>query len=170
MMLRNALLFSTLISVHFVSQVQAQDVALLSPTKILKLVTNRIRGFQQIVDPKAIEMKIGTLTYTLCEKNFNDGKRTVKILLFDFKEASIMYNQATGKWNNQPIIESDSLVERSVIIRNCKGWESFNKQNQTSQMFLGIYDRFFLTMTGENLKLDELRNIVELFPLEEFPK
>lgn len=169
-MLRKALLFSALISVHFANQVQAQDVALLSPTKILKLIPNRIQRFQQTIDPKALQMKVGTLTYTLCEKNFNDGNRTVKILLFDFKEASIMYTQATRKWNNQLTIESDSLVDRSVIILNCTGWESFNKRNQTSQLFLGIRDRFLLTLTGEKMELGELRKVLDEFSLEEFPK
>ncbi len=170
MMVRNALLFSALILIYFVNQVQAQDVALLSPTKMLKLMPKRIKGFQQIIDPKALEMKVGTLTYTLCEENFNDGKRSIKILLFDFKEASIMYNQATRKWNKQSTMEFDSLVERSVMIRNCSGWESFNKHNRTSQLFLGICERFFLTITGENVNLDELRKVLDDFPLEEFPK
>ncbi len=162
-------IFCTLIFTSFIQLVEAQDVVL-SPDKMLTLVPERIKGFRQVVDPKAMQMKIGTLTYTLCEKNFNDGKRTVKILLFDFKEATVMYNQATRKWDNQLTIESDSLVERSVITRNSSGWESFNKQNQTSQLFLGICDRFFLTMTGENLERGELRSILEMFPLEEFPK
>jgi hypothetical protein len=56
------------------------------------------------------------------------------------------------------------------MIRNCAGWESFNKQNKTSQLFLGICDRFFLTVTGENMELMELRKIIDEFPLEEFPK
>lgn len=169
-MVLKTLLLSLLISSHLGNHVRAQDVVLLSPDKILKLVPKRIKGFQQIDDPKALEMKVGTITYTLCEKRFEDRKRTVKILLFDFKEAAIMYNQATRKWNHQAIVESDSLVERSVMIRNCAGWESFNKQNNTSQLFLGICDRFFLTLTGENIELAELRRILDQFPLEEFPK
>ena len=169
-MLRYAFLFSVVISFHLVNRVQAQEVALLSPTKILKLVPKRIKGFQQITDSKALQMKIGTLTYTLCEKNFNDGNRMVKILLFDFKEATIMYNQATRKWNNQPMIESDSLIECSLIMQNCKGWESFNRQKKASQIFLGICDRFFLTITGENMELFELRKVLDDFTLEEFPK
>jgi len=133
-------------------------------------VPKRIKGFQQIIDPKALEMKVGAITYTLCEKHFDDNKRTIKILLFDFKEASIMYNQATRKWNHQLVVESDSVIERSVMIRNCNGWESFSKQNKTSQLFLGICDRFFLTITGENMELGELRKVLDEFPLEEFPK
>ena len=148
----------------------AQNVALLSPTNILKLVPMSIEGFQEDIDPKAREIKVGTLSYTVCEKNFSDRKRSVKILLFDFKEATIMYNQAMRKWNNQPNIESDSLVERSLMIRNCNGWESFNRHHKSSQLFLGICDRFFLTVMGENMKLDELRKVLDEFPLEEFPK
>ncbi|MEO7990875.1 MAG: hypothetical protein ABI663_15110 [Chryseolinea sp.] len=168
-MLNKQLLLSILIFASLIHFAKAQD-RVLSPDKMLKLVPNQIKGFQQRIDPKALQMNIGTLTYALCEKNFNDGKRSVKILLFDFKEASIMYSQATRKWSNQLIIESDSLVERSLKMTNCSGWESFSRQNQASQIFLGICDRFFLTMTGENVKLDELRSILNTFPLQEFPK
>ncbi len=148
---------------------QAQD-ELLSPDKMLKLVPDRLKEFQQFVTPKAVKIKVGTLTYTLCERNFSNGKQSLKILLFDYKEAAIMYNQATKKWNTQPIIESDSIIERSMISTNCSGWESLNKHNKTAQIFLGICDRFFLMITGENVELDEIRNILNEFPLKEFPK
>lgn len=164
------LLFALVVSTHLGNHAQAQEVALLSPHKVLKLVPKHIEGFHQIMDPKALQMKVGTVTYTLCEKNFNDGKRTVKILLFDFKEAAVMYNQATSKWNNQATIESDSIIERAVLIRNCTGWESSNKKNKTAQIFLGIHNRFFLTITGENMELNELQETLEWFPLAEFPK
>ena len=162
--------FTVLIWISFSSLLHAQGEKVLSPEKILELVPNRIRGFQQLVDPKAMEMKLGTLSYTLCDKKFDDGKRSIKILLFDFKEASIMYNQATKEWKNRFVIESDSLIERSVVMANCTGWESFNKQKKSSKIFLGICDRFFLTITGENVGLQELTEILNEFPLSEFPK
>ncbi|HOX81597.1 MAG TPA: hypothetical protein PLJ60_03235 [Chryseolinea sp.] len=147
----------------------AQNLVLL-PSEMLKLVPGRVKGFQNTIEPKASQIHIGTLTYSLCEMNLFSGKRTVKILLFDFKEASIMYNQATRNWNTQPIIETDSLVERSLELANCKGWESASKKSKTTKLFLGISDRFFLTITGENVALDELRLILDTFPLSEFPK
>lgn len=168
MTMKKVILFSTLMLISDIQLLQAQD-GVLSPTKILKLVPDQIKGFQQLDDPKAMKMKVGTITYTLCEKHFNDGKRSIKILLFDFNEAAIMYKQATQKWSNQPFIESDTIVERSMMIKNCTGWESFYKQYKTSQLFLGICDRFFLTVSGENVELDELKKILDQFPLDEFP-
>jgi hypothetical protein len=163
-------LLSIVILLSCVSSLYAQSDKVLSSDKILRLVPNRIKGFQQLVDPKAMEMKLGTIAYTLCDKKFEDGKRSVKILLFDFKEASIMYNQATREWKDQSVIESDSIIQRSVIMTNCSGWESFNRQSKTAQIFLGICDRFFLTITGENVELEELRKVLGEFKLSEFPK
>ncbi len=168
-MLIKSLFICMLILHGFTHSSMAQNVAML-PNKLLALVPNRIKGFHKTADPKALQFHIGTLTYSLCQLNFANGKRSLKILLFDFKEASIMYNQATRNWINQPNIEYDSLIERSFEFKNCKGWESCSTQNKTSKIFAGIHDRFFLTITGENVGLDELRIILDTFPLSEFPK
>ena len=115
-------------------------------------------------------MQVGALTYSLCEKNFEAGNQSIKILLFDYKEAPIMYDQAMRGWNNLYPVESDSLIQRAVRMTNCTGWESYNKHQKTSLIILGICDRFFLTMTCQNVELETLQEIIQSFQLEKFPK
>ena len=56
-------------------------------------------------------MKVGDLHYSLCEHRFrNRDSQKLRVLLFDFKEARIMYDQATRDWVNYAAIKNDSIV------------------------------------------------------------
>lgn len=141
---------------------------MLSPEKLSALIPARIKGF---TPEEAIgkQMKLGTLVYVIGERNFSAYKKSVKILLFDFKGAPIMYNQAMRRWDNQEIL-SDSIVVRGLHVTDCSGWESYHRQTSTSQVFLGICDRYFLTITGTNVDLDVLKDILAQIKPEQFPK
>lgn len=142
----------------------------LTPQEVAKLVPNEVKGFYAAEEFKSKQVDIGTISYALCEKNFNKGEKHIKILLFDFKDAPMMYTQAMRKWSSNDSVESDSLVLRVVALDNCTGWESYHKQSGTSQIFLGVCERFFLTLTGERVELDRLKEVVTEFQLTKFPK
>ncbi|MCI0751151.1 MAG: hypothetical protein L0Y35_04880 [Flammeovirgaceae bacterium] len=149
--------------------VAAQDRPVLSPEKVIKLVPEKVKGFYQEGDTKSRMMKLGDISYSLAERSFGRSKKKIKILLFDYNNAEIMYKQATRKWKDLPKMESDSVIERSITMTNCEGWESYNKTRNTSQIFLGVCDRFFLTITGDNVDLETLRGVAALFDMTQFP-
>lgn len=150
--------------------VLAQPAKVLSPQEINRLVPAKIKGFYLKGESKSTQTKVGTLIYSLCERTFESGNKSVKILLFDYTDASIMYDQAMNKWSKIPHADSDSLIFRPADIPDVTGWESFTSTNNHSQLILGLNKRFFLTMTGENMALGELRQIFQNFDLEKFPK
>lgn len=160
------------IIVTTINHVSAQaDVNILSADKIIELIPSKISGFYSSADPISKVIKLGTLRYTVAEKTFGASKkRSVKILLFDYKEAPIMYNQATRKFNTFTPLESDSLILRSVVMKDCTGWESYNVHQKNSQILLGICNRFFLTIEGTGVDLEALKMIVRQFRFETFPK
>lgn len=144
---------------------------ILSPERIIKLIPNKIKEFHLSSDPHSKEIKLGTLRYSMAEKNFSaSSKRSIKILLFDYKEAPIMYNQATRKWSTFTPNETDSIIQRPSVIGYCSGWESYNFIRKNSQIILGVNDRFFLTIEGTNVDLESLRKVVQGFKFETFPK
>jgi hypothetical protein len=142
----------------------------LTPQDVLRLIPDKIKGFYAEDEFKSRQMDVGTVSYSLCEKNFKQADKSIKILLFDFKDASIMYTQAMRKWNNAGPIESDSLILRTVTMANCSGWEWYNKDSGTSQIYLGVCDRFFLNLVGEKVELDKLKEVVKEIKLDKFPK
>lgn len=80
-----------------------------------------------------------------------------------------MYTQATAKWSSQPEAETDTVYERSFLWAENRGWEQHHKLNNSSQVSLGIKNRFYLIVSGEGVDLEALRAILALFPLAEFP-
>lgn len=165
-----ARLFSLFLVIFGPTVSNGQDAHVLSPQKILKLIPDKINGFKEVDEPKARQTKLGNITYSLGEKHFNSGKRSIKILLFDYKEAPIMYNQAMKEWSSHAIVESDTIVFRQLAMQNCSGWESYNVHSKRSQIFLGICDRFFMMMTGENTDLAVLKRALQEIRLADFPK
>jgi hypothetical protein len=149
---------------------EGQTVAL-SANKIIELIPNKFEDYRLNEDPQSKLIAFGTLRYSIAEKNFvGNRQRSIKILLFDFKEAPIMYKQATRKFSTFTPVDSDTLVVRSLIMTDCSGWESFNVKRNFSQILLGVCDRFFLTIEGTNVEINELKRIVQSFKFETYPK
>jgi hypothetical protein len=163
-------LFSLFLLIIVPAVSYSQDAHVLPPEKMLKLIPDKIKGFQEKDEPKARQTKLGNITYTLAEKHYQSGQHSIKILLFDYKEAPIMYNQAMKEWSSHAIVDNDTIVFRSLAMQNCSGWESYNNSSKRSQIFLGICDRFFMMMTGENTDLAILKRALQDIPLAEFPK
>jgi hypothetical protein len=143
----------------------------LSAEEIVKLIPRKIHEFYPSSDSKGRVVKLGTLQYSMAERNFAaNRKRSIKILLFDYKEAPVMYNQATRKWSTFRTIESDSLIQRLTIVDNCPAWESYDAKRKNSQILVGIFSRYFLTVEGTNVDLEALKKAVSEFRFDTFPK
>lgn len=81
-----------------------------------------------------------------------------------------MYNQATRKWGTFSAIESDTVIRRPLTIQECTGWESYNAGSKNSQILVGIFNRFYMTVEGTNVDLESLKKVVQEFKLDTFPK
>lgn len=147
----------------------AQGNSIMPPDEMIKLIPKKVEGFNLVDQHKGRTIKIGTLTYSMVERSFIKNKRKVTILLFDYNNAPIMYSQATGKWSNLPEVETDTVSQRSFLLIENRGWEHYHKLNNSSQLSLGIKNRFYLIVSGEGVNLEALRTILALFPLAEFP-
>jgi hypothetical protein len=168
--MRKALILSMLILGCTLGVAQSPG-EILSTDQILKLIPDKIQEFYPAEEFKSKLVKLGTLRYSMAEKDFSGNKkRAIKILLFDYKEAPIMYNQATRKWSTFTTIESDTLILRPTLIKDCTGWESYNVHRRNSQIMLGICDRFFLTVEGTGVDLEALKKVVQTFKFENYPK
>lgn len=158
-----------LFPIIILSVAKAQSPRVLSPQKINKLVPEKIKGYHIRGESKSSQVSIGNITYSMCERTFASGDRTVKILMFDYADASVMFDQAMKKWGQVPQQESDSIIFRSFTRSPAEGWESYTTGNKHSQLILGISDRFFLTLSGEKMELVELRKFLDYFAFEKFP-
>jgi hypothetical protein len=140
----------------------------LHPEALSKFIPSKLAGYYEEGDLQGSQKAIGNLSYTVCERRFTKGKQKIKILLFDYKDAPIMYKQAMKSGKNIQNIESDSLIARNIVALNYVGWELYNSKAASSQIFLGIADRFFLMLSAEHVDLISLEQILPNFKFESF--
>jgi hypothetical protein len=150
--------------------VQAQKTETLKPSTISKLIPSKVKGFSVKGDSKSSVLTIGSLRYSLSEKVFSSRDQSIKILLFDYVEAPIMFDQSLKKWEEMPEVQTDSVVFSKSLGSYGHVWESSHPHSKRSKLQLSINKRFFLTLEAENMSLEELKEFFKSFDLEKFPK
>jgi hypothetical protein len=149
---------------------QAQKKETLNASRIGKLIPAKVKGYSVEGDSKSSVLTIGSLRYSLSEKSFSSRDKKIKILLFDYVEAPIMFNQSVKKWQEMPELKTDSILFSSGSADHGNVWESEHPLAKRSQLRLSINDRFFLTLEAENMSMDELKEFFKNFNLDKFPK
>lgn len=168
MLLHNHLLVMLLLC--WVSGAAAQSTAPnLTPEQLLHFVPSRIKRYDPSENFKSREIKIGTLTYSFCEKVFVQKNKKIKILLFDYANAKVMFNQTIHPWYNAPELATDSVKQRHVHWLGHDGWESEIVHTHTAQVTVAIYQRFVLTIIGEGCRLSDLYEVLGAMDLPSLP-
>ncbi len=169
-MIPNRLFFAALVLV-ISANVHGQDsTKVLSANEIKQLLPDAVVDFKKDGKPVSKVIKVGGIQYSLCDKRFLNEEQHIKFLLFDFKEAPIMYSQAIKKWSLATPVDTDSLVQRALLIDGFEGWETYNQAMNSSQIFLGIHKRFFLTIEGEHVELEKLKTVLKEVDMSKFPR
>ncbi len=146
-----------------------QKTEVLKPEEINKLLPTKIKGYSLDKESKSRLLTIGSLRYSLSERIFTSRDKSVKILLFDYVEAPIMFNQSLRKWQEMREVNTDSIAFHSIQTENGHRWESTHAQTQRAQIILAIDNRFFLSLEAEKMMMEELHEFLKNIKLSEFP-
>jgi hypothetical protein len=133
------------------------------------LTPEKIEGYKTIEQNKGRSLKIGTLSYAMIERTFIHDKKQITIMLFDYNNASVMYRQATQKWENAVGQETDLLLENAYEVEQQPGWIWYDKAQKKSQITLGIQNRFYLVLIGQGILLTDLESVAKIFDFVRFP-
>jgi hypothetical protein len=129
-----------------------------------------MRGYARGESGNAKVMKIGTLSYSLAEIVFENGKKRIKILLFDYASAQIMYDQSVKKFKTFEAVQNDSIVIQTLDKPYGQGWQTNNVKNKSSQIALGVNERFYLSLEGAQVELEELLQALDYMPFQKLPQ
>ncbi len=163
----SALLFFISISTGVSWQTDTHKV--LSPKELSDLLPNKIFGYKKhTAGTTSRTIKVGNLLYSLCEKHFTKDKLEVKVLLFDYSEAPIMFKQAMR--DREKMIAVDSVYFSPYELVVGKAHQSYNPNQKSAQFFAGINERFFLQISCDNCTQDFLLPVIQSIPYSEFPK
>ena len=134
-----------------------------------ELAPEKIEGYKKIGQNKGRSLKIGTLSYAMIERTFAHDKKQITIMLFDYNNASVMYRQATQKWENAVGQETDLVLENAYELEKQPGWILYDKAQKKSQITLGIQNRFYLVLIGQGILLTDLESVAKIFDFVRFP-
>lgn len=134
-----------------------------------ELAPEKIEGYRLVERIKGRSIKIGTLSYSMMERTFVQGKKQINVMLFDYNNASVMFRQATQKWKNAEGHETDLMLENAYELQKQPGWMQYDKANNKAQITLGIQNRFYLVLNGVGVSFSDLDNIAKIFDVVRFP-
>lgn len=142
----------------------------LTPKQLDRLLPKKIEGFRDETDPRSIQTKVGNLVYTLAERNLKTKTGKVKLLLFDYVEAPVMFQQATKQWTAMPQNTTDSTSFIATLSDSVSTWRSVDRVHGRDQLVITLYKRYLINITSQGLADDQLNQLVRLIEPSKFPK
>ncbi|MCZ8023392.1 MAG: hypothetical protein O9302_13830 [Cyclobacteriaceae bacterium] len=140
----------------------------LSPKELSSFIPDKIFGYKKQAKETSRAIKIGNISYSLCEKHYLKEKNEVKVLLFDYADAPIMYTQVMS--DREKMIAVDSVYFSPYELVVGKAHQSYNPNQKSAQFFAGINERFFLQISCDNCTQDFLLPVIQSIRYSEFPK
>jgi hypothetical protein len=152
------------------AETYSQSTRLLSERELSKLLPQRIKGYSLSQESKTMTVKVGSLTYVLCQHNFTSRGKSIQLLLFDYLEAPIMFSQSLKKWNEMIPVSSDSVFFGKVADSVDHEFHSYTHHGKRAQVVMTIADRFVLHASAEGMTLQELKANLSLIDTSRFPR
>lgn len=134
---------------------RAQDRPFLQPGELIKLIPAQIPGFQPEGKPAGRMIRIGNISYSMVEHHFKNRNQKIRILLFDYNNALIMFNQALRQWNTNGQNQRPTPQDEGGLYR-----ELVHPTQNTAQIFMGVNGRFFLNISAEYTDIELLRSVL----------
>lgn len=104
------------------------------------------------------------------EGEYEDGDKKIDISITDmgFMASGGLGAMMTAGWLMADIDrESDTEMERTTKIKGYKGFEEYRFDDKSGKVSLFVADRFIVEISGRQIELDDLRDLVDEIDLDE---
>ena len=137
----------------------AQDGKALHHSELKKYLPSSIAGYSAQGDPEGMTMEMNDMSYSQAHRDYRKGDSELNIMLIDYREAAAMYMQSTAMWQGNISMEDDHTKSGTTQVSGYNGWETYDKDDGSSQLMLGINDRYLLTLSGDKMSLESIKSI-----------
>lgn len=149
-------------------QLWAQDsLQVLGAEAISRLLPTSIKGLSNTSDTKAKLITMGEMKYAMAEKTFGVGRKSIRLMLFDYGGAPVMLLQTQRSWSDFVAVNSDSLVRRPYTHPFYTGWETTT--STATQIVLIVHDRYVLVASSEHAGQEDVMNAIRQVDFAKFP-
>lgn len=125
--------------------VHAQDKAV-HYKELQKHLPESLAGFTAEGDPDGNMFEMNEMSYSSATREYRNGDSWLTITIMDYKGAASMYQGSTMAWSNGMSYEDEEQKAHSISIDGMNGWLSYDKSNKETSLFLGINERYLVTL------------------------
>ncbi len=136
--------------------------------ELIKYLPTSIDGYELNGEPTGSSIEVSGMSYSSAEVKFKSDNSSIHITLLDYNAAMSMYSMSTAMWATGLKIDTPEELAQSIKLDdNTSGWETIKKKSKQTSLFLGIGNRFLLTIEGSNQEnTDLLKTIAKSMDLD----
>lgn len=114
--------------------------------------------------PLTVTSKSDNNPYSMASKVYKKKDATLTIVIFDYEKNPELLKKYTSSWSATPV-DDETQTAQAVAVENLPSWESFNKKDNTSQLYVNVNNRYLLYLSGKGNSPDFLKAVAaELKP------
>jgi hypothetical protein len=140
----------------------------MSYKELQKYLPNSVKGYILNGDMKGQSIDMQGMSYSSAEADYKKGEDNLSIVLVDYHAAASVYQSLTMAWSMNISIDNDQEKASTTTVKGIKGYQRIDKQDNSSELILGVNERFLLTIKATNQKnVDLVRSVAESMDLSE---
>jgi hypothetical protein len=134
--------------------ITAQDGRALPHKELQKYLPASVKGYTAEEGSNGSTINMGDQVFATVEQNYVKDDTYLKITLFDYSQASALFEQSSMMWSDGLSIQNDEGYERSARFsqKDVRGWETFDSEDQLAEIYIGVKKRFIIIISAEGQK------------------
>ena len=128
--------------------------------KLQELLPNKAAGLPRTKESGETAGAFG-MTFSQAEATFEKNDKLIRFQIVDTGGLGVVINSAAA-WSTVTIDREDSNgYERTTTIEGYKAFERYDKVSRHSQLSILVGDRFLVTLEGQRVELNDLRDALD---------
>jgi len=149
-------------------QKEGKNVKALNYKALIKYLPTSIDGYKMNGEATGGSIEVTNMSYSSAEVKFKNDTSSIDITLLDYNNATTLYAASTAIWATGLKIDTPNEFAQSIKLDDdITGWEDIKKRTNQTTLFVGIGDRFLLSLKGSHQKnTDLLQSIAKSMDLD----
>ncbi len=118
-------------------------------TELQKYLPSELMGYSHSADPDGSSFEMNGMSYSTAIQKYGKGDSEMDITIIDYHGALTMYSAASMAWGAGMSFEDADQKAEGTEIDGHKGWQVYDKKDQTTQLMLGVKDRYLVTIEAD---------------------
>ena len=138
-------------------------------TDLKNWLPDQLMGLQAEGDGYSSQQQQGE-SYFIAAKKYKDSGSEVSVVIIDYRSKSKSMTDHLAQWKEGKSVETDLISASATLLGNVKAKEVFEKNKNSSQLYLYHKDRYLITLSTTQDNMQLLRNVAANLQLSTLPE